>query len=352
MALWCQRFLKFVACCGSQTRAPLLALGFSLVAGSVMGEANAFSPAPGTARGIGADVLGGAWLGGVDCAVVVLERACFLWALLRRPAPVVVPAPESVARRALAALRDRPEEAALVGEVSRIFRRYLQFAFRAATGGVDHHGAGAGRCKPTPRAIHCWPGRSAISCDVAMSGSLRRTRAGRSWRRWRAHRNCWSKSSFTGCAWPQPSRRRRREPAFRRASDEHAFPISITPCCWRCWHCCRFTRSARPAWENFPHSGSRARTIARAAGGAARAAAGRLLVFLRLLAVGLVIVALAGPRMVNDRTETESSGVDIMLVLDLSWSMMSLDMGGHDEEGTRFGIASSVLEDFIGPPPQ
>jgi len=79
--------------------------------------------------------------------------------------------------------------------------------------------------------------------------------------------------------------------------------------------------------------------IARAAGGAARAAAGRLLVFLRLLAVGLVIVALAGPRMVNDRTETESSGVDIMLVLDLSWSMMSLDMGGHDEEGTRFGIA-------------
>ncbi len=87
--------------------------------------------------------------------------------------------------------------------------------------------------------------------------------------------------------------------------------------------------------------------IARAAGGAARAAVGRLLVFLRLLTVGLVIVALAGPRMVNDRTETESSGVDIMLVLDLSWSMMSLDMGGQNEESSRFGIASSVLEDFI-----
>jgi len=41
------------------------------------------------------------------------------------------------------------------------------------------------------------------------------------------------------------------------------------------------------------------------------------------------------------------SGVDIMLVLDLSWSMMSLDMGGTNEAGTRFGIASSVLEDFI-----
>ena len=87
--------------------------------------------------------------------------------------------------------------------------------------------------------------------------------------------------------------------------------------------------------------------IARAAGGAARAAAGSLLVFLRILTVAFCIVALAGPRFANERTETQASGVDIMLVLDLSWSMMSLDMGGHDESGTRFGIASSVLEDFV-----
>jgi len=58
--------------------------------------------------------------------------------------------------------------------------------------------------------------------------------------------------------------------------------------------------------------------IARAAGGAARAAAGRLLIFLRLLTVGLCIAALAGPRFANERTETQASGVDIMLVLDLS----------------------------------
>ena len=88
--------------------------------------------------------------------------------------------------------------------------------------------------------------------------------------------------------------------------------------------------------------------LARAAGGAARVRAGLLLLFLRLLTVGLCIVALAGPRFANERTETQASGVDIMLVLDLSWSMESLDMGGHDESGTRFGIASSVLEDFIG----
>src|SRR6185312_14067617 len=81
--------------------------------------------------------------------------------------------------------------------------------------------------------------------------------------------------------------------------------------------------------------------IARAAGGAARSAAGRLLAFLRIVTVALLIVALAGPRFAHDRTETQASGVDIMLVFDLSWSMEALDMGGHDESGTRFGIASS-----------
>ena len=81
--------------------------------------------------------------------------------------------------------------------------------------------------------------------------------------------------------------------------------------------------------------------IARAAGAAARSAAGRLLLFLRILTVALCIVALAGPRFANDRTETQASGVDIMLVFDLSWSMMALDMGGVDESGSRFGIASA-----------
>src|SRR5579862_5329275 len=87
--------------------------------------------------------------------------------------------------------------------------------------------------------------------------------------------------------------------------------------------------------------------IARSAGAAARAAAGRLLLFLRLLVVALCIVALAGPRFANDHTETEASGVEIMLVLDLSWSMMALDMGAPDERISRFDIASEVLEDFI-----
>ena len=91
--------------------------------------------------------------------------------------------------------------------------------------------------------------------------------------------------------------------------------------------------------------------IARAAGGKARAAAGRLLFFLRLLAVALGIVALAGPRLANYHVETETPGIDIMLVLDLSWSMMAVDMGKPVEKLSRFAIASGVLKDFIAKRP-
>ena len=87
--------------------------------------------------------------------------------------------------------------------------------------------------------------------------------------------------------------------------------------------------------------------LARAAGAKARAAAGRFLIFLRLLAVALGIIALAGPRLVDYHVETETPGIDIMLVLDLSWSMMAVDMAAPGEKVTRFDIASGVLGDFI-----
>jgi len=87
--------------------------------------------------------------------------------------------------------------------------------------------------------------------------------------------------------------------------------------------------------------------IARAAGAKARSSAGQFLFFLRLFAVALGIVALAGPRLANYHVETETPGIDIMLVLDLSWSMMAVDMGRPAERLTRFACASGVLEDFI-----
>jgi Ca-activated chloride channel family protein len=87
--------------------------------------------------------------------------------------------------------------------------------------------------------------------------------------------------------------------------------------------------------------------LARSAGTAARWAAGRLLLFLRLLTVALGIIAMAGPRFAHDHTITQASGVDIMLVLDMSWSMMAIDMGGPHEKISRLDIAQTVLEDFI-----
>ena len=87
--------------------------------------------------------------------------------------------------------------------------------------------------------------------------------------------------------------------------------------------------------------------IARAAGVKARAAAGSFMFFLRLLAVAFSIVALAGPRLANYHVETETPGIDIMLVLDLSWSMSAIDMGKPAEKLSRFAIASGVLKDFI-----
>jgi Ca-activated chloride channel family protein len=91
--------------------------------------------------------------------------------------------------------------------------------------------------------------------------------------------------------------------------------------------------------------------IARKAGAKARSAAGRFLFFLRVLAVALGIVALAGPRMANYHVETETPGIDIMLVLDLSWSMEAIDMGKPAEKLSRFAIASGVLKDFIAKRP-
>jgi Ca-activated chloride channel family protein len=91
--------------------------------------------------------------------------------------------------------------------------------------------------------------------------------------------------------------------------------------------------------------------IARAAGAKSQALPGRFLFFLRLLALALGIVALAGPRRANDHVETETPGIDIMLVLDLSWSMEAIDMGRPEEKLSRFAIASGVLRDFIAERP-
>lgn len=82
-----------------------------------------------------------------------------------------------------------------------------------------------------------------------------------------------------------------------------------------------------------------------------REQSGRLRLFLRLLTVALLIIALAGPRTANKEIERETEGVDIMLVVDLSWSMMALDMSTPRAEVTRWQASQNVIYEFLAKRP-
>lgn len=62
-----------------------------------------------------------------NIAFFLLIGALFL--LLRHPGKVIVEAPDAAARRLLESLRNRPEDAQLLAQVSRILRGYMVFAF-------------------------------------------------------------------------------------------------------------------------------------------------------------------------------------------------------------------------------
>ncbi len=77
------------------------------------------------------------------------------------------------------------------------------------------------------------------------------------------------------------------------------------------------------------------------------ARAGRLLIFLRLLGLAALVTALARPQQ-GEVTETiEADGIDIVLTLDLSFSMRALDLATRENVVTRLDVAKSVLRDFI-----
>ena len=78
-----------------------------------------------------------------------------------------------------------------------------------------------------------------------------------------------------------------------------------------------------------------------------RSRAGALLAALRWLVLGLFIVALAQPRLARSTTEVKASGIDIMVALDMSGSMISEDFVVGNRRVNRFNMARSVLEGFI-----
>lgn len=87
------------------------------------------------------------------------------------------------------------------------------------------------------------------------------------------------------------------------------------------------------------------------AGASPRSVAGGFLTAIGLLAVGLMILALARPRMGKGSTEVEASGIDIVLVLDVSGSMEAMDFKLHGKPANRLEVVKDVVGKFVGQRP-
>ncbi len=70
-------------------------------------------------------------------------------------------------------------------------------------------------------------------------------------------------------------------------------------------------------------------------------------VVLRLMAVVLVIIALAGPRKILNETLVTGEGIDIVLSLDVSGSMAAEDFTINGQRLNRLEVIKNVVQDFI-----
>jgi Ca-activated chloride channel family protein len=102
----------------------------------------------------------------------------------------------------------------------------------------------------------------------------------------------------------------------------------------------------RKKWAalSFPHT-----EILRKAAGLRRPKSQKILSFLRFSALTLLIFALARPQWIRHFQESNLNGVDIMLAVDVSPSMMGLDFHEEHERKitTRLDIAIQVTNEFI-----
>jgi Ca-activated chloride channel homolog len=74
---------------------------------------------------------------------------------------------------------------------------------------------------------------------------------------------------------------------------------------------------------------------------------GSFLLALRWAALALMIVALSQPRLTKSETRVSASGVDIVVAIDLSGSMLSQDFVVAGKRVNRIDMAKAVLEKFI-----
>src|SRR5204862_1146725 len=88
-------------------------------------------------------------------------------------------------------------------------------------------------------------------------------------------------------------------------------------------------------------------TALRAIGKQSQARAGKILRTLLLAALAIFVVGLARPQLGKTMTQVEASGIDIMLALDVSGSMMTKDFTIGGEPATRIDAVREVTRKFI-----
>lgn len=74
---------------------------------------------------------------------------------------------------------------------------------------------------------------------------------------------------------------------------------------------------------------------------------GRSLIFLRTLGLSLMVIALARPQSILEGAKTVSEGVDIVLALDTSTSMLAEDFRLLNKRVNRFDVVRDVVKEFI-----
>jgi Ca-activated chloride channel family protein len=77
----------------------------------------------------------------------------------------------------------------------------------------------------------------------------------------------------------------------------------------------------------------------------------RFLPLVRTLVLAAGVLALARPQVAHAHTDAQASGIDLVLALDVSGSMSSLDFKRDDAPVSRLDVVKSVVKDFVGDRP-
>ncbi len=118
--------------------------------------------------------------------------------------------------------------------------------------------------------------------------------------------------------------------------------LALLPLVWWLWR-----RASRPATLRFPGL-----AIIASIGAGRRAHWRWLPMALRLGAGALLIAALARPQMGKAESRIFSEGIDIMLAVDVSGSMLAEDFTVANQRVNRLEAVKSVVKDFVAARPQ